>query len=147
MAFKTWWGHQYIDGGYNLPHPVGIGLRWLPNMSPCPQARLFFMLNNLIYHDFRTITGFYSCVLPKQKVRFKLSRNGFFFVNPIPTTLCHLIYCCGDKIYPCLVGIGLKHNANVLCFSGLTNFCYQNWTNAFYERKKMRWRRILRDKN
>ena len=25
--------------------------------------------------------------------------------NPIPTWLCHVIYCCGDKSYPCLVGI------------------------------------------
>ena len=30
-------------------------------------------------------------------------------LNPISTRLCHVvIYCCGDKSYPCLVGIGLK---------------------------------------
>ena len=29
------------------------------------------------------------------------------WVNPIPTRLCHVIYCCSDKSYPCLVGIGL----------------------------------------
>ena len=28
-------------------------------------------------------------------------------LNPIPTRLCHMIYCCGDKSYPCLVGTGL----------------------------------------
>ena len=28
-------------------------------------------------------------------------------IKPIPTRLCHVIYCCGDKSYPCLVGIGL----------------------------------------
>ena len=31
-------------------------------------------------------------------------------LNPIPTRLCHVIYCHGDKSYPCLVGIGLTHN-------------------------------------
>ena len=30
------------------------------------------------------------------------------FLNPIPTRLCHAIYCHGDKSYPCLVGIGLN---------------------------------------
>ena len=31
--------------------------------------------------------------------------------NPIPTRLYHVIYCHGDKKYPCLVGIGLlKHS-------------------------------------
>ena len=29
-------------------------------------------------------------------------------VDPIPTWLCHVIYCCGDKSYPCLVGIRLQ---------------------------------------
>ena len=30
------------------------------------------------------------------------------YINPIPTRLCYVIYCCGDKSYPCLeVGIGL----------------------------------------
>ena len=28
-------------------------------------------------------------------------------INPIPTRLCHVIYGCGDKNYPWLVGIGL----------------------------------------
>ena len=28
-------------------------------------------------------------------------------INPIPTRLCQVIYCHGDKSYPCLVGIGL----------------------------------------
>ena len=28
-------------------------------------------------------------------------------VNLIPTRLCHVMYCHGDKSYPCLVGIGL----------------------------------------
>ena len=28
--------------------------------------------------------------------------------NPIPTRLCHMTYCCSDKSYPCLVGIGLS---------------------------------------
>ena len=28
--------------------------------------------------------------------------------NPIPTRLCHVIYCHGEKSYPCLVGIGLS---------------------------------------
>ena len=28
---------------------------------------------------------------------------------PIPTRLCHIIYCCGYKRYPCLVGIGLTN--------------------------------------
>ena len=31
-------------------------------------------------------------------------------INPIPTRLCHVIYCHGDKSFPCLVGIGLTHN-------------------------------------
>jgi hypothetical protein len=39
------------------------------------------------------------------------------FFNPIPTRLCHVIYCCGDKSYPCLVGIGLTHNRAVFRFS------------------------------
>ena len=29
--------------------------------------------------------------------------------NPIQTRLCHVIYCHGDKSYPCLVGRGLKN--------------------------------------
>ena len=29
--------------------------------------------------------------------------------SPIPTKLCHVKYCCGDKSYPCLVGIGLNN--------------------------------------
>ena len=32
----------------------------------------------------------------------------FIRINPIPTRLRHVIYCCSDKIYPCLVGIGLR---------------------------------------
>ena len=28
--------------------------------------------------------------------------------QPIPTRICHVIYWCGDKSYPCLVGIGLN---------------------------------------
>ena len=35
-------------------------------------------------------------------------------LNPILTRLCHVIYCHGDKRYPCLVGIGLDS-----CLSGL----------------------------
>ena len=35
-------------------------------------------------------------------------------VNPIPTRLCHVIYCQGDKKYPCLVGIGLIVICNVM---------------------------------
>ena len=30
-GFKTCWGHQYIYGGHNLPHPVGIG--WLAKLG------------------------------------------------------------------------------------------------------------------
>ena len=41
VAFKTWWGHQYIVG-IICPPPVGIGLRWLPkplvDTSPRPHA-------------------------------------------------------------------------------------------------------------
>ena len=33
------------------------------------------------------------------------SRPSVLCINPIPTRLCHVIYCCGDKNYPCLVGI------------------------------------------
>ena len=33
------------------------------------------------------------------------NRNVTF--SPIPTKLCHVIYCDGDKSYPCLIGIGL----------------------------------------
>ena len=29
-------------------------------------------------------------------------------INPIPTRLGHVMYCNGDKSYPCLVGIGLS---------------------------------------
>ena len=36
-----------------------------------------------------------------------LEKNGVK-LNPIPTRICHVIYCRGDKSYPCLVGIGLK---------------------------------------
>ena len=31
------------------------------------------------------------------------------FINPIPTRPCHMIYCCVDKSYPCLVGIRLSN--------------------------------------
>jgi hypothetical protein len=36
---------------------------------------------------------------------YLLTYNTF---NPIPARLCHVIYCQGDKSYPCLVGIGLR---------------------------------------
>ena len=29
-------------------------------------------------------------------------------IKPILTRLCHVIYCHGDRSYPCLVGIGLR---------------------------------------
>ena len=29
-------------------------------------------------------------------------------INPSPTRLCHVIYCCSDKSYPCLVWKGVK---------------------------------------
>ena len=37
------------------------------------------------------------------------SRNIFLFSfnPPASIRLCHVIYCCGDKNYPCLGGIGL----------------------------------------
>ena len=47
------------------------------------------------------------------------SKTGIIFqkvrsLNPIPTRFCHVIYCHGDKSYPCLVGIG---------FTTLLSFC------------------------
>jgi hypothetical protein len=36
-------------------------------------------------------------------------------LDPIPTILCHVIYYCGDKSYPCLVGIGLRNAFTPLC--------------------------------
>ena len=30
------------------------------------------------------------------------------YSNHISTRLCHVICCCGDKSYPCLVGIGIS---------------------------------------
>ena len=36
------------------------------------------------------------------------------FINPIPTSLSHVIYCHGDNSYPCLVGIGLSELEYVL---------------------------------
>ena len=55
-------------------------------------------------------------------------------LNPLPTRLCHVIYCCGNKSYPCLVGIGLKqfcilkfHNYHQLKFlSGATFFFFNS---------------------
>ena len=35
-------------------------------------------------------------------------------VNPIPTRLCHVIYCCCDKSYPCLVGIVLTRTSTLI---------------------------------
>ena len=40
---------------------------------------------------------------------FKEGFNVIIKVNPIPTRLCHVIYCHSDKSYPCLVGIGLNY--------------------------------------
>ena len=39
--------------------------------------------------------------------RKNLSNSKFVQLNPIPTRLCHVIWYCGGKSYPCLVGIGL----------------------------------------
>ena len=38
---------------------------------------------------------------------FALGPSAPMIVNPIPTGLCQVTYCHGDKSYPCLVGIGL----------------------------------------
>ena len=42
-----------------------------------------------------------------------------FFKNlqfdPIPTRLCHVIYCHGDKNYPCLVEVGLTEIDSLYC--------------------------------
>ena len=35
-------------------------------------------------------------------------------VNPIPTRICHMIYCHSDKSYLCLVGIGLNYFSKVV---------------------------------
>ena len=42
-----------------------------------------------------------------------ISSYRLFFIdlsilNPIPTRLCQVIYCHGDKSYHCLVGIGVS---------------------------------------
>ena len=41
--------------------------------------------------------------------------------NPIPTRLCHVIYCHGDKSYPCLVGLGLRKPS--IFFVGTVEIC------------------------
>ena len=40
------------------------------------------------------------------KINFFFAVFGFLlqYINPILTSLCHLIYCHGEKIYPCLIG-------------------------------------------
>ena len=49
------------------------------------------------------------CAKPRHfcKLDVATSRMAFLDINPIPTRLCHMIYCHGDKSYPWLVGIGL----------------------------------------
>ena len=42
------------------------------------------------------------------RVQFLIPFGSFGDFNPIPTRLCHVIYCHGDNSYPCLVGIGLR---------------------------------------
>ena len=37
-------------------------------------------------------------------------KNQNWLFNPIPTRLCHVIYCQGDKSYPCLFGIGFNNS-------------------------------------
>ena len=49
---------------------------------------------------------FFVCLFTAKRIR---DRSIVSSINPIPTRLCHVIYCCGDKSYPCLVGIGLSH--------------------------------------
>ena len=36
--------------------------------------------------------------------------------NPIPTRLCHVIYCHGDKSYLCLVGLELRKPSIFFCW-------------------------------
>ena len=44
--------------------------------------------------------------------------------NPIPTRLCHMIYCQGDKSYPYLVGIGLSQFVTFMYFT--KKYCITN---------------------
>ena len=54
--------------------------------------------------DFCTCTSTQVCTLQQKYILIQIS----FQLNPIPTRLSHVIYCCGYKSYSCLVGIGLK---------------------------------------
>ena len=64
----------------------------------------------LICFEF-TQLGYWSNSRP---IRFSIVSN-HHNLNPIPTRLCHVIYCHNDKSYPCLVGIGLS----ILSLKGL----------------------------
>ena len=68
-----------------------------------PSTNQFLFL--VLWHAFS-----YVCQPSSQS----LSNKGLFCnLKPIPTRLCHMIYCCSDKSYPCLVGIGLT---STFCF-------------------------------
>ena len=47
--------------------------------------------------------------------------------NPIPTRLCRVIYCHGDKSYPCLVGLGLR-KPSIIFLLALLKYIFDQWT-------------------
>ena len=49
--------------------------------------------------------------------------------NPIPTRLCHMIYCHGNKSYYCLVGIVLNCIANIF-YHYIQRLCHRPNSNV-----------------
>ena len=49
------------------------------------------------------------------EIFFELSFFKNLQFDPIPTRLCHVIYCHGDKNYPCLVEVGLTEIDSLYC--------------------------------
>ena len=65
---------------------------------------------NITNHFTATSVSKFPCILiALYFIYYAFCRNfaNFSKVNPIPTKFCHGIFLHSDKIYPCLVGIGL----------------------------------------
>ena len=67
-------------------------------------SKLVAVQKQVIYTLLLVIT--FNCHIIIHTLKIDFQRQILF--NPISTRLCDVIYCHGDKSYPCLFGIGFK---------------------------------------
>ena len=75
--------------------------------------QILIKLPSLTSSDLKTCPAFLFKTTSDQSIycgkhmRYNFALVSLPELNPIPTRHCHVIYCCGDKTYSCLVGIEL----------------------------------------